>query len=149
MNNLIYYLLALCAGFGVATQTGVYAQLRLVVGNPVIAALISFLVGSFVLTTYVMFFQRETVGAFANVQGISWHKLTRGVLGAFYVSVVIIIAPKIGAANTTGLVVAGQILLALLLDHFGLLGFVQHTFNVMRLIGAILLIAGVFLILKN
>jgi transporter family-2 protein len=149
MNNFIYYFLAICAGLGVATQTGVNAQLRTVVGNPVIAALISFLVGSFALVLYVLFFQRETLGSISNLENISWHKLTGGLIGAFYVSGVIIIAPHIGAANTTGLVVAGQILFALFLDHYGLLGFVQHTFNFMRFTGAILLIAGVFLILKN
>lgn len=149
MNNLIYYVLAICAGLAIATQTGVNAQLRTAVGNPVIAALISFLVGSFALILYILFFQSETLGGIFNLGNISWHKWTGGLIGALYVSGVIIIAPRIGAANTAGLIVTGQILFALLLDHFGFLGFIQHTFNMMRLAGAFLLIAGVFLILKN
>lgn len=149
MNNSIYYILAICAGLGIATQTGVNAQLRTAVGNPVIAALISFLVGSFALLIYILFFQRESLGGISNLGNISWHKWTGGLIGALYVSGVIIIAPRIGAANTAGLIVAGQILFALFLDHFGFLGFIQHTFNMMRLAGAFLLIAGVFLILKN
>lgn len=149
MNNLIYYILAICAGLGIATQTGVNAQLRTVVGNPVIAALISFLVGSFALLVFVLFFQRESLGGISNLGNISWHKWTGGLIGALYVSGVIIIAPRIGAANTAGLIVTGQILFALFLDHFGLLGFIPHSFSMMRFAGAILLISGVFLILKN
>lgn len=149
MNNSIYYILAICAGIAIATQTGVNAQLRTAVGNPVIAALISFLVGSFALLICVLFFQREGLGGISNLGNISWHKWTGGLIGALYVSGVIIIAPRIGAANTTGLIVTGQILFALFLDHFGLLGFIPHSFSMMRLAGAFLLIAGVFLILKN
>lgn len=149
MNNYIYYILAILAGLAIATQTGVNAQLRTVVGNPVIAALVSFLVGSFALLLYILFFQKESLGGLSNLSGISWHKWTGGLIGALYVSGVIIIAPRIGAANTTGLIVAGQILFALFLDHFGYLGFIQHPFNIMRLAGAFLLITGVFLILKN
>ncbi|HUH33137.1 MAG TPA: DMT family transporter [Daejeonella sp.] len=51
--------------------------------------------------------------------------------------------------NIAALIVAGQILFALFLDHYGLLGFIQCSVNWMRMAGAILLIAGVFLILKN
>ncbi|MES2875356.1 MAG: DMT family transporter [Bacteroidota bacterium] len=149
MSNYIYYILAILAGLAIATQTGVNAQLRTVVGNPVVAALVSFLVGSFALLLYILFFQKESLGGLSNLSGISWHKWTGGLIGALYVSGVIIIAPRIGAANTTGLIVAGQILFALFLDHFGYLGFIQHPFNIMRLAGAFLLIAGVFLILKN
>lgn len=149
MNNTIFYILAVLAGVGIATQTGVNAQLRTIVGNPVIAALVSFLVGSFALLIYVLFFQRESLGGLSNLSNMSWHKWTGGLIGALFVSGVIIIAPRIGAANTTCLIVAGQILFALFLDHFGFLGFMQHSFNLMRLAGAFLLIAGAFLILKN
>ncbi len=149
MNTSIYYALAVCAGLALATQAGVNSQLRTSLGSPVMAALISFMVGSFALLIYILLFQRQSLEALTNLQTISWHKWTGGLIGALYVTGVIIVAPKIGATNTAGLIVAGQILFALFLDHFGLLGFVQHTFNGMRLAGAALLIAGVFLILKN
>ena len=54
---------------------------------------------------------------------MSLYKWTGGIIGAVYVCCVIILAPKIGAANTLGLVVGGQMVLAIILDHFGLLGF--------------------------
>jgi transporter family-2 protein len=149
MNNIVYYLLAIIAGIMLSTQAGINAQLRAVVGNPALAALISFLVGTFVLFTYVLLFNHQQPRLMGTLQGMSWYKWTGGVIGALYVTGVIVVAPRIGASNTAALIVAGQILFALFLDHFGLLGFVQHSMNYMRLAGALLLIAGVFMILKN
>jgi transporter family-2 protein len=149
MNNFIYYILAIIAGIMLSTQAGINAQLRTVVGNPVMAALVSFLVGSFALLLYVLLFSKQSVGLMQSLQDMSLYKWTGGIIGALYVTGVIIVAPRIGATNTAGLIVAGQILFALFLDHYGLLGFAQHSVNYMRMAGAILLIAGVFMILKN
>ena len=132
-----------------STQAGINAQLRTVVGNPVMAALVSFLVGTFALLVYVLLFNKPSSGLVQSLQDMSLYKWTGGLIGALYVTGVIIVAPRIGATNTAGLIVAGQILFALFLDHYGLLGFVQHSVNYMRLAGAVLLIAGVFMILKN
>lgn len=149
MNNIVYYLLAILAGIMLSTQAGVNAQLRAVVGNPALAALISFLVGTFVLFIYVLLFNDNQPKVLDSLRGMSMYKWSGGVIGAMYVTGIIVVAPRIGATNTAALIVAGQILFALFLDHFGLLGFVQHSINYMRVAGALLLIAGVFLILKN
>lgn len=149
MNNLFYYLLALCGGVALATQTGVNAQLRSVVGNPVLATLISFLVGTLALLLYLLLFERNSFASIGNTSGMPLYKWTGGLIGAAYVCGVIILAPKIGAANLLGLIVGGQILFALILDHYGLLGFAQHSINFYRLAGACLLIAGVMLIVRN
>lgn len=149
MNNVLYYFLALCGGMALATQTGVNAQLRSVVGNPVLATLISFLVGTFALLIYLLAFERGSFSSVSNTSGMPLYKWTGGLIGAVYVCGVIILAPKIGAANLLGLIVAGQVLFALILDHYGLLGFAQHSINGYRLAGACLLIAGVMLIVRN
>ena len=71
---------------------------------------------------------------------------TAGILGAFYVAAVIILVPKIGAALTFGLVVAGQPGLSLIVDHYGLLGIPVHMINWQRLVGIAGIICGVLLI---
>ena len=149
MNNLIYYALAIIAGVMLSTQAGINAQLRTAVGDPVMAALVSFLVGTAALLIYVLIFNKENTGLMDSLKDMSLYKWTGGLIGALYVTGVIIVAPRIGATNTAGLIVAGQILFALFLDHYGLLGFVQHSISYMRVAGALLLIAGVFMILKN
>lgn len=149
MNNLLYYALAIIAGIMLSTQAGINAQLRTVVGDPVMAALLSFLVGTLFLLIYVLIFNKQNTGLLQALQDMSLYKWIGGLIGALYVTGVIIVAPRIGATNTAALIVAGQVLFALFLDHYGLLGFVQHSISYMRVAGALLLIAGVFLILKN
>jgi transporter family-2 protein len=149
MPNIFYYLLALLTGIALSTQSGVNSQLRSVLGNPVLSSLVSFSVGTISLVIYLCIFQPGSFTTLGNLQGMAWYKWTGGLLGAFIVSFIIIIAPRIGAANMVGLVVAGQIFIALIFDHFGLLGFTQHGINWVRIFGAGLLITGVFLILKN
>ena len=149
MNNLIYYILAFVGGIALTTQTGVNSQLRATLGNPVLSAMVSFLVGTFCLLLYVLVFERSNLGVLHNLKGMEWHRWTGGVIGAFFVTGVVIFAPRIGAANTACLIVAGQVLFALFLDHFGYLGFTQQSFSLIRFGGAVLVISGVFLILRN
>src|SRR4030095_2302236 len=104
------------AGVMLASQSGINAQLRTAVGNPVMAALISFLVGTFFLSVYVLLFGNQTDGMMKTLQEMSLYKWTGGLIGALYVTGVIIVAPRIGATNTAGLIVAGQVLFALFLD---------------------------------
>jgi transporter family-2 protein len=148
MSKEIYYLFALVAGLAVAIQTGVNAQLKLTIQNPTITALISFLVGTFILFIYVMLTSHQQLPATATLQSISWWKYLGGVMGAFYITTVVIIAPRIGAANTLGFIVAGQLISAVVFDHFGLLGFVVRQITFPRIIGVIFLVLGVYLLRK-
>ncbi|MES2731659.1 MAG: DMT family transporter [Bacteroidota bacterium] len=145
--NWIFYLMALGAGLGMTTQAGVNSQLRQAVINPVMASLISFAVGTITLLVFVF-----TVGtptpSLSSLGQIPWWKWTGGLIGACYVTIVIMIAPKIGAANMIGLIVAAQLISAIMFDHFGLLGFPVHTISVWRIAGALFIISGVYLILK-
>jgi len=147
--NWIYLLLALLAGVGVSVQLGVNAQLRQAVSNPVVSALLSFTVGTFVLCLYVFGAARQALPSVELLRHITWWKWTGGLLGAIYITTAIVIGPRIGAANFVSLVVAGQLLAALLFDHFGYVGFPIHPANVYRLLGALLIVAGVYLIQKH
>ena len=69
-------------------------------------------------------------------------------LGTFYVTAVILAFQKIGPALTFGLVVAGQIFMAVLLDHFNILVAQQHPVNVWRVFGIVLIVASVIIIRK-
>ena len=69
-----------------------------------------------------------------------------GVLGAFFVASTVILLPRLGVALTFGLVVAGQMLITLFYDHFGLLGLDVKPMSFGRVIGVLLVIGGVILI---
>lgn len=146
--NIIYYVLAFLCGVTNSTQSGVNAELRKSINNPIIAAIISFASGLMALILISPFF-KESIPSFNTIKSLEWWKLTGGVLGAFFVTTVIMSVQKIGSANMIALIIAGQLLTAMLLDHFGLIGFKVHSINIFRILGGILIVVGVYLIMKN
>jgi transporter family-2 protein len=78
-----------------------------------------------------------------------WWAWFGGTMGAVYVTAATVLAPRLGAANLTALVVAGQLCATLALDHFGLVGFPVHHVNPARIAGAGLLFVGALLVLRN
>jgi transporter family-2 protein len=72
-----------------------------------------------------------------------------GLLGATYVAVSALLGPRLGSATLLALIVGGQLLMSLVLDHYGLVGFETHAMNGWRLLGATLLIVGVVLIVRH
>lgn len=149
MPKEVYYLLALLAGAAVAVQTGANAQLRLIVQSPIITACISFLVGTSVLLLYVLIANRQHIPELSVVTQISWWKWLGGIMGAAYITTVVIIAPRIGAANTLGFIMAGQLIAAVIFDHFGWIGFEIRPVNLWRILGVVFLILGVYLIRRQ
>jgi transporter family-2 protein len=146
--NLIYFIFAFLVGIATSVQSGVNSQLRQAVAHPIQAALISFGSG-FVVLSVISLTLRAPVPALETMRGISWWKWTGGLLGAIYVTTVIITVPRIGAGNLLSLSVAGQLLAAVILDHYGLLGFKEHGLTVWRLMGVLLIVLGVVLVVKN
>ncbi len=141
----VLVLFALAAGICVPTQAGINARLNLWTGSPVLAAAISFLVGTLLLTGYVLA-ARLPLPPLRTATEQPWWLWSGGALGAFFVAGTIYLAPRLGAANMLALILAGQMLGALALDHFGLLGYPLHPLSLGRAAGTILLIAGVLMI---
>ena len=144
----LYFILVILAGLAIAIQTGVNAQLNVLLKNPVFTSLVSFMVGTVGLLSFILFTDRNAlVQQFPNLQ-THWWKYTGGLLGAFYISVIVIVAPRLSAATTIGFAVASQLIFAVIFDHFGWLGFPLKEVSFARILGVILLIAGVYLIRK-
>ncbi len=147
MKYLVFILPAL-AGLTITTQAGVNSQLRFGVNNPWIAAFISFLVGT-VFLGLIILTTKQTVPSMEQLRGIELYKYSGGLLGAFFVTVIILCVPRIGSANVFAIVIAGQLFFALLYDHFGLFGFPQSNINWVKLLGVLFLIVGAYLINKK
>jgi bacterial/archaeal transporter family-2 protein len=145
--KLFYILFALIAGSALPVQIGVNTSLRNWLGNPILASFASFVVGSICLLIYVLVLRVPWPGI-ALLGRIPLWTWLGGALGAFYVAATVILAPRLGAATMVSLFVAGQLLTSLLLDHFGLIGYAQHSINLYRVFGALLLVAGALLILR-
>jgi len=143
----LYYLLGLGVGAGLVIQVGMNGTLRSLLGSPIVAALISFLVGSLALAVYAGL-ARTPLPLRAQLGAVPAWAWLGGVLGAFYVASSVIVGPRLGAATLLALVVLGQLGTSLLVDHYGWLGFPQHPLNLVRVLGAVLLFGGVLLITR-
>ncbi len=147
MQQALYYLLGLAVGTGLIVQVGMNSTLRAHLGNPIVAALVSFLVGSAALAAYVLLL-RTPLPVRAQVAQVPAWAWLGGILGAFYVASSVIVGPRLGAATLLALVVLGQLVTSLLVDHYGWLGFPQHPLSLVRVAGGVLLFAGVLLITR-
>jgi transporter family-2 protein len=144
LSLMIYILLALLAGTILPLQAAINAALRDQLGHPVLASLASFLIGTCCLGVYAVVARLPF--SFSNLSGIEAWKWTGGVLGAVYLTLAVILTPRLGAAVTFGLVITGQLIASVVLDHFGWLGIPVHQINVPRVLGVLLLMAGVVLV---
>lgn len=140
--------LALFAGLLLPLQAGINSGLRGSLGHPLLATLASFLVGTVGLAM-VLVGARVPLPSTTSLATPSWWQWSGGLLGAVYIMVSIVVAPRLGAATMIATIVAGQMLASLLLDHFGLVGYVPHALNGWRLLGGLLVISGVILIQRH
>jgi bacterial/archaeal transporter family-2 protein len=140
-------LVALFAGAFVTLQTGSNARLKEALGQPLHAVVISSLIG-IVLLCAAIAVTRTPLPSPGRLTGAPWTAWLGGMLGAAYAITVVVLARDLGAATLTALVVTGQLICSVVLDHFGLLGFELHAAGAGRLVGCALLLAGTALIWK-
>jgi bacterial/archaeal transporter family-2 protein len=146
-NNYFFIFLALLAGMAMPTQATVNSKLAGYVGSPISAAFISFVVGTVVLFVYMLLtgVPLSSLASSKDAPLIAW---IGGFLGAFFVSVMATVVPRIGVALAFSLAIGGQMLVTLLIDHFGWLGVPEKPINLWRVLGAALITIGVILIRK-
>lgn len=146
MNKLIWICAAFISGAFLPLQAGLNTKLGKAAENPVYASMISFIIGALVLCLYILLSKQSM--SWTGIKTAPAYAWIGGLLGAFYVTVIILAFPRIGPALTFGLVVAGQMTISVLLDHFDILVSTQHPINLWRLGGVALIIFGVVIIRK-
>ena len=144
----LYAALALLSGAALAVQVGINNVLRERMGHPVSAAFTSFATGTLALLVFALALRPASPRASDLAKGPWWIWLG-GVVGVCYIMATVTFANKLGAAGWLGVVVTGQILTSVLLDHFGLVGFNVHPVGVWRGLGVALLLAGAAIVLKT
>ena len=149
MNSLLpYFALALAAGICLPTQAGINSRLNLWTQSPILTAAISFAVGTLALTVYALVL-RVTIPSYSSMGEHPWWVWSGGLLGAFLVAATVVLAPRLSAGTMIALIVTGQMVTSIVLDHFGLVGYPEHPVNALRLLGVVMLIGGVALISSN
>ena len=146
MNSLLLLLFMFCGGIAIALQPSINGRLAGRIGT-VESSCISFAVGTLVLFTIVL-----VGGRLGNLRGIvdaRWWELTGGILGAVFVTLTIVIVPRLGTASAMAAAIAGQLIAGLLLDQFGFFGFRTIALDGKRALGVMLLMAGAGLVFRR
>ena len=136
------------SGASLAVQVGMNATMRGHAGSAMAAALVNFAIGTLFLLGVVLL-GRNSIAAVAGVGAAPWWAWGAGILGGLYIAASAAFGPVIGGATFLALIVAGQMVAALALDHYGLLGFPVRPLDAWRIGGALLVIAGMFLLARN
>ncbi|CAN5660227.1 hypothetical protein BH23CHL5_BH23CHL5_04410 [soil metagenome] len=137
---------ALSMGLFMAIQPAINGQLRWRLSSPAQAAMISTSVSTLSLLVFVFLIQRQSWPDSATLISAPWWIWTGGLLGAVYVAASIVLVQRLGGAVAFSLVVLGQMLSALILDHFGWLGLTQYEMSFTRILGVAMVVGGVVLI---
>jgi bacterial/archaeal transporter family-2 protein len=140
--------LALGAGFLMAMQPSVNARLASRCEHPLQASIISFGTGFAALVVMALLF-RVGLPQPTKLQTLPAWAWTGGLIGTYMVTVSMLVAPRMGATRWIALVLAGQIALSLVLDHFGWAGYAQHQLSWLRVIGIACVVIGVVLVMLN
>lgn len=144
--RLFYIIMAFVFGALAPTQAGVNLKLKGFVGDPVLAAIISFAVGTISLLAYAYFTKVPLPAAASVVKGPLW-MWTGGIMGAF-VAAAVVVAPVLGAGTMMCWMVAGQMIASILLDHYGLIGYAVREATTARIAGALLIVIGAVMVEK-
>jgi transporter family-2 protein len=142
MTKLLLALLAICAGIAASIQSAANAALaqRTGFGAALVINTCVVMVGALALL-----FARGSRANF-HPAGTPWSLYIGGVCGFIIIATLAFIFLKIGAAVAMGLVVLGQSVSALAIDHFGLMGMPRDPISVVRVIGVALVACGVVLL---
>ncbi len=142
-QSTLYAGLAFLAGIGIPIMAALNAGLGHRLGSAPLAASILFAVA---LVGSILFWSLS--GAQSGVAAAlnqPFTLYTGGLFVAFYVLMITWMAPRFGVGNAVFFVLLGQLVSAVLIDHFGWNGAPQVTLNPQRIVGVGLMTVGVFL----
>ena len=145
MNTLLLFFLMVCGGIAVAVQPSINSRLAQKTGV-LESSCISFTVGALALLAVVLLSGRNGLRGIGDA---SWWELTGGLLGAFFVTMTIVVIPRLGTATAMATIIASQVAAGLILDQFGLFGFRQVPIDLKRGIGLVLLLVGAGLVFRR
>jgi transporter family-2 protein len=146
MHTIVFALLAMGAGAAIAIQASANGNFRKSLGdNPLFAAFFS-ICGTITTAVVAMLILRPPVPSAAALREAPWWNWIGGPLGALIVLAGAALTRELGAALFIALVVGGQLICSLVLDHFALLGLNEQPVTPGRLLGAALVVTGVLCI---
>jgi transporter family-2 protein len=140
-------LLTAFTGGLVALQAPINSMLGRAIGTWQ-AAFFSFSIGTLALAL-IAALAKGGLGQIADARHLTWYYLTGGLLGAAYITSVLVTVRTLGAGGVVAATIAGQLAISVVVDHFGLLGVARQPVDAAKVIGVALLAAGTYLVVRN
>ncbi len=145
---LFALLLASGAGAAITIQAAANASLRTNLNDVRWATFFS-ITGTIVTAVVVMLAIRPAFPSTAAMRSAPWWNWIGGPLGALIVLSGAALTPRLGAAAYIAAIVAGQLVSSIFMDHFGVMGLRHQPLNPGRLLGVVLVFAGVLLVTRR
>lgn len=146
MNNLF---LISAIGLGGGLAIGLQAPLANMIGQRlgVLESVFIIHLGGLLVVMILLMFNKG--GNLNQFQTVPWYALLSGALGVFLISAQVLIMPSIGVAATITLIIAGQLIMATCVDHFGVFEINPRTLDWERLSGLAIVLLGVWLTVRK
>ena len=147
MSRELSVVLVATTGGLVALQAPINGTLGRTIGSWQ-AAFLSFAIGTVALAM-VAAMAKGGFGQISDARGLSWYYFTGGLLGAAYVTSVLVSVRTLGAGGIVAATIAGQLAVSVVVDHLGLLGVQRDPISVVKVVGVALLAAGTYLVVRE
>ena len=148
MKNLLFLFIALCAGGLLPIQGSINAHLGKSLNHPLQATFISFF-GAVIFLFLLLLALNPQLPSVSQLKATPAFYFSGGVYGVIFVTAILMLAPRIGIANTLVATIIGQLIVSVILDHIGAFGLLRHPVNGSRLLGCVGLMVSLYLIQKS
>ena len=144
-KSILVLVCALIAGGLIPLQSAVNAKLGQYLTHPLYATFVSFLGGLLGIIVLIICVH-PPVPSKDSLTQIPWYLYTGGLFGVVFVTTVLVLVPRVGVATMLATAITGQLIVSMLVDHYGWFGAPVHPISIHRLVGLTCLISGVLLI---
>lgn len=145
MGQWVFVLAALVTGALVPVQLALNGQLGTALKSPYLGAFFVFVVGVLAMGAALLVMRQSlpSVQVLGAVPPLAW---VGGLIATIYILAVVVLVPKLGVGSVAVLVIAGQVIAALALDHFGTFGTAQVQITWTKVFGGGLVLVGAALV---
>ena len=145
---MVYFALALITGALIPVQAATNSVFSKSIGNASMAGLMVFVVGLIGMIIFNLV-SRTALPTSQQLSAAPLYSYLGGIIVATYVVMITLLVPRIGVGPAIALIVTGQIICAVAIDHFGLFNVAVRPADASRLIGVLLMIGGIYMVMKK
>jgi bacterial/archaeal transporter family-2 protein len=149
MNNQTFIIaLGITTGALIPIQASCNAAFSKAIGSPVVTALMVFIVGLLSICIYILI-TKTPLPELSQIKNTPQYSYLGGFIIALYVILITFITPRLGVAASIGLIITGQLIGAIIIDHFGLFDTTVRSIDIKRLAGTLCMVVGIYLVMKK